>query len=90
MCRNITILRGLEPAATPEEIEAAARQYVRKVSGVQSVSAAVAEPFELAVRRVAEATTELLAALPPRRQPPTTLPPLRRIKARTAAAPRRT
>ena len=40
MCRNITTLRGLEPAATPEEIEAASRQYVRKVSGVQSTSAA--------------------------------------------------
>ncbi|MDT7557030.1 MAG: hypothetical protein QOI68_3371, partial [Pseudonocardiales bacterium] len=35
MCRNITTLRGLEPSATAEEIEAAARQYVRKVSGVQ-------------------------------------------------------
>ena len=34
MCRNITELRGLEPAATAEEIEAAARQYVRKVSGI--------------------------------------------------------
>ncbi len=44
MCRNITTLRGLEPAATPEEIEAAARQYVRKVSGVQSTSAATGAP----------------------------------------------
>jgi hypothetical protein len=35
MCRNITTLRGLEPEATPEEIEAAARQFVRKISGVQ-------------------------------------------------------
>jgi len=43
MCRNITTLRGLEPAATREEIEAAARQYVRKVSGVQSPSAATNE-----------------------------------------------
>ena len=34
MCRNITELRGLEPAATAEEIEAAARQYIRKVSAV--------------------------------------------------------
>ena len=80
MCRNITILRGLQPAATAEEIEAAARQYVRKVSGVQTVSAANEEPFELAVRRVAAATTELLASLPPRKQPPTTVPPLRRIR----------
>jgi hypothetical protein len=39
MCRNITTLRGLEPEATDEEIEAAARQYVRKVSGVQKTSA---------------------------------------------------
>lgn len=82
MCRNITTLRGLDPAATPEEIEAAARQYVRKVSGVQSVTARTEAPFERAVRTVAEATAELLAELPPRQQPPPTLPPLRRIAAR--------
>jgi len=80
MCRNITTLRGLEPAATPEEIEAAARQYVRKVSGVQATSAGTEEAFELAVQRVAAATTDLLGSLPPRRQPPPTLPPLRRIR----------
>ena len=83
MCRNITTLRGLDPQATTEEIEAAARQYVRKVSGVQKTSPATEAPFELAVRRIAEATTELLAVLPERRQPPPTLPPLRRIAART-------
>ena len=86
MCRNITILRGLQPAATAEEIEAAARQYVRKVSGVQTVSAANEASFELAVRRVTDATTELLATLPPRKQPPTTVPPLRRIRAQRPAA----
>ena len=73
MCRNITTLRGLEPAATDDEIEAAARQYVRKVSGVQATSAATEEAFERAVA--------LIAALPPRRQPPRTDPPLRRIRA---------
>jgi len=78
MCRNITTLRGLEPRATAEEIEAAARQYVRKVSGVQTTSPATEDAFEVAVRKVTEATTELLAGLPPRRQPPPTLPPLRR------------
>ncbi len=82
MCRNITTLRGLQPAATTEEIEAAARQYVRKVSGVQSVTARTEDAFEAAVRKVAEATAELLAGLPPRQQPPPTLPPLRRIAAR--------
>lgn len=79
MCRNITTLRGLEPPATEEEVEAAARQYVRKVSGVQSTSARTSEAFELAVRKVTEATAELLGTLPPRQQPPTTVPPLRRL-----------
>jgi hypothetical protein len=82
MCRNITTLRGLQPEATSDEIEAAARQYVRKVSGVQSASSRTEAPFELAVRKVAEATAELLAGLPPRQQPPPTLPPLRRIAAK--------
>jgi len=87
MCRNITALRGLEPAATAEEIEAAARQYVRKVSGVQTVTDNTREPFERAVAEVAAATTRLLAELPPRKQPPTTVPPLRRpeVRARIAA-----
>jgi hypothetical protein len=85
VCRNITTLRGLEPEATPEEITAAARQYVRKVSGVQSTSAQTSEAVELAVEKVATATAELLDALPPRRQPPPTLPPLRRLNPRRAA-----
>jgi hypothetical protein len=80
MCRNITTLRGLEPVATAEEIDAAARQYVRKVSGVQKPTARTEAAFDLAVRQVAAATTELLAALPPRQQPPPTLPPLRRLR----------
>ncbi|MGH9209420.1 MAG: DUF2277 domain-containing protein [Acidimicrobiales bacterium] len=84
MCRNITTLRGLEPQATAEEIQAAARQYVRKVSGVQSTSARTEDAFERAVHAVAAATTELIAHLPPRQQPPPTLPPLRRIAARSA------
>ncbi|MGD9794731.1 MAG: DUF2277 domain-containing protein [Acidimicrobiia bacterium] len=82
MCRNITTLRGLEPVATAEEIEAAARQYVRKVSGVQSVTATSHDAFERAVRIVTEATTALLAELPPRKVPPKSEPPLRRIARR--------
>ena len=87
-CRNITELRGLQPAATPEEIAAAARQYVRKVSGVTRPSAANAEAFEVAVAEVTATTTRLLAALPPRREPPKTVPPLRRpeVVARLAGA----
>ena len=85
MCRNITTLRGLEPPATTEEIEAAARQYVRKVSGVQSTSDKTEESFEHAVRLVAEATTGLLKTLPPRKQAPPTLPPLRRLAAKRSS-----
>lgn len=87
MCRNITELRGLVPAATAEEIEAAARQYVRKVSGLTRPSGANVEPFEAAVAEITATTTRLLAGLAPRRQPPTTVPPLRRpeVRARLAA-----
>jgi len=87
MCRNITELRGLEPSATSEEIEAAARQYVRKVSGIQKVSDSTREPFEVAVTEVTATTMRLLRLLPPRKQPPVTVPPLRRpeVRARLAA-----
>ena len=87
MCRNITELRGLEPSATHDEVEAAARQYVRKVSGVRQPSDASRDAFERAVSDVATATARLLEALPARRRPPATLPPLRRpeVRARIAA-----
>ena len=63
MCRNITTLRGLEPEATPEEIEAAARQYVRKISGYRTPSKANEEVFERAVHDIAHMTQDLLADL---------------------------
>ena len=81
------MLRGLEPPATAEEIDAAALQFVRKVSGVRAPSATNEEAFTHAVHEVAKATAQLLAALPERKQPPPTLPPLRRpeVRARLAA-----
>jgi hypothetical protein len=78
MCRNITILRGLEPEATAQEIESAARQYVRKVSGVQATSSTTKDAFERAVRSITLATTDLIRDLPRRQRPPTSGPPLRR------------
>ncbi|MDY6871072.1 MAG: DUF2277 family protein [Actinomycetota bacterium] len=62
MRRNITELRGLEPAATAEEIEAAVAEVT--------------------------ATTRLLSQLSPRRQPPKSVPPLRRpeVRARLSLA----
>ena len=87
MCRNITELRGLEPAATTDEIEAAARQYIRKVSGIRAPNDVSRDAFERAVAEVAAATSRVLDAMPSRRQPPPTLPPLRRpgVQARIAA-----
>jgi hypothetical protein len=82
MCRNITTLRGLAPPATDDEIEAAAVQYVRKVSGVTKPTGVTQEAFDAAVRDVAAATSRLLGTLPPRNQPPKTLPPLRRPEVR--------
>ncbi len=87
MCRNITELRGLEPAANDDEVEAAARQYVRKVSGITHPTDRTRDAFERAVAEVAHITQHLLADLPDRRQPPKTVPPLRRpeVQARIAA-----
>ena len=79
MCRNIATLRGLEPAATDDEIVAAARQYVRKVTGVQKTSADTEAAFERAVAIIAEATERVVQELPPRKVPPKTQPPLRRL-----------
>ncbi len=82
MCRNITPLRGLEPPATETEVVAAARQYVRKVTGVTTAAGEAHPSFVAAVAAIAAATTDVLSALPPRRSPPTIDPPLRRIARR--------
>ncbi len=83
MCRNITELRGLEPPATRQEIEAAARQYVRKVTGVTKPRVDVAGAMEVAALQIADITERLLGEVPARRQPPPTLPPLRRPEVRS-------
>jgi hypothetical protein len=89
MCRNITELRGLEPPATREEIEAAARQYVRKVTGVTKPNLTMAATMEQAAREIADITEGVLAQVPSRRVPPKSLPPLRRpeVRARLGLAP---
>lgn len=70
MCRNIRTLHNFEPAATTEEIEAAALQYVRKLSGSAKPSQANEAAFHRAVEEVAAASQRLLDALvthaPPR------------------------
>ena len=70
MCRNIRTLHNFEPPADEDEIQAAALQYVRKVTGSTRPSKANAEAFERAVEEVAAATQRLLDSLvthaPPR------------------------
>jgi hypothetical protein len=70
MCRNIRILYNFSPPTTGDEVNAAALQYVRKVSGMTKPSKANEAAFERAVEEVAAVTTRLLGALvttaPPR------------------------
>jgi hypothetical protein len=86
MCRNIRQLHNFEPPATTSEVEAAALQYVRKVSGSTRPSQANQAAFDRAVAEVAMATQRLLDALV------TTAPPKDReveaAKARARAAVR--
>ncbi len=63
MCRNIRTLYNFEPPATSEEIEAAALQYVRKISGFTKPSAVNQAAFEAAIAEVTAASTRLLESL---------------------------
>ena len=63
MCRNIRPLFNFEPPATDAEVQDAALQYVRKISGFSKPSAANQAAFDEAVRAVAAASHELLAGL---------------------------
>jgi hypothetical protein len=60
MCRNIRTLHNYSPAATADEVHAAALQYVRKVSGTAKPSAVNQPAFDEAVTAVAHATQHLL------------------------------
>jgi hypothetical protein len=66
VCRNIRLLHHFEPPTTPDEIQAAALQYVRKVSGVRAPTRHDVEAFDAAVAAITEATARLLATLPSR------------------------
>ena len=63
MCRNIRTLYNFEPPATDDEVRAAAVQYVRKISGFTTPSAANAEAFDRAVDAVTEVSRTLLGEL---------------------------
>ena len=86
MCRNIRTLHNFDPPATEDEVQAAALQYVRKISGATKPSKANEAAFDAAVVAVTEASRTLLGALV------TTAPPKDReaeaAKARARAAER--
>ncbi|ACY14052.1 DUF2277 domain-containing protein [Haliangium ochraceum] len=69
MCRNIRTLHNFEPPATEDEIQAAALQYVRKISGYNKPPRVNQEVFDQAVENLAQFTRELLAALEPSAPP---------------------
>ena len=63
MCRSIKVLRNQDPPATDSEIEAAALQFVRKISGYRQPSRANAAAFDAAVAEIAESSRRLLSQL---------------------------
>jgi hypothetical protein len=63
MCRNIRTLYNFEPPATDEEVQGAALQYVRKISGFTKPSQANTEAFDRAVEAVTEVSARLLSEL---------------------------
>jgi hypothetical protein len=82
MCRSIRVLYNFEPPTTRDEISAAARQFVRKVSGLARPSDADEPAFERAVAEIATSTERLLARLSARTTVRTREHELERARAR--------
>lgn len=84
MCRNIRTLFNFDPPATEDEIEAAALQYVRKISGFTKPSQVNEAAFSAAVAEVAAASQRLLDALETRAEPKDREVEAARARARSA------
>jgi hypothetical protein len=84
MCRSIKTLFNFEPPATPEEIQAASLQFVRKLSGYSKPSQANAAAFDAAVAEVTEAATRLLTSLSTQAPPRDREDEARKARARAA------
>ncbi|MCA1736762.1 MAG: DUF2277 domain-containing protein [Actinobacteria bacterium] len=63
MCRSIKQLREGNELATPEEIEAAALQFVRKVSGYRAPSKKNTDAYDLAVREISDSAARMLESI---------------------------
>ena len=71
MCRNIRTLHYFAPPTTPDEVRAAALQYVRKISGMVKPTAEAEEAFDAAIEAIETATRKLLEKLPQKGSPKT-------------------
>jgi hypothetical protein len=84
MCRNIKTLFNFAPPATPDEVQAAALQFVRKLSGYNKPSQANQAAFDAAIEAVSAAATTLLASLVTTADPRDRAVEERRARARNA------
>ncbi|HKJ12041.1 MAG TPA: DUF2277 domain-containing protein [Ornithinimicrobium sp.] len=85
MCRNIRQLHHFDPPATPEEVQAAALQYVRKIGGSAAPSRANQPAYNQAVATIAEATQQLLDSMVARGAPKDRQVEADKARARSAA-----
>lgn len=88
MCRNIHTLHNFEPAATNDEVHAAALQYVRKIAGTAKPSKANQDAFDRAVAEIAHATQHLLDDLVAVRPPKNREEEAEKARARAVASGR--
>jgi hypothetical protein len=84
MCRNIKNLFNFEPPVTPEEVQAASLQFVRKITGFNRPSKANQAAFELAIEEIAASSSKLLRALETTAQPKNREEEAAKAKARAA------
>ncbi|ATF15262.1 DUF2277 domain-containing protein [Brevibacillus brevis X23] len=84
MCRNIKTLFNFDPPATEDEIEAAALQFVRKLSGFNTPSKANEEAFHRAVQEVSDVAKNLLDSLVTNAEPRNREVEIERARARNA------
>jgi len=84
MCRNIKTLFNFDPPATEDEVQAAALQFVRKLSGFQKPSKANEAAFQIAVDEVTAAAQKLLESLVSNAEPKNRDVEMERARARNA------
>ena len=84
MCRNIRPLFNFQPPVTEDEIQAAALQYVRKISGFRAPSKANEAAFKQAIAEIARASADLLSSLETTATPRTREEEALRAKQRSA------